>query len=184
MDDILGLAKEIQDFCDLEGWKFAFIGGVANLAWGEVRSTRDVDLTLFPSFEGEGQYISAFLKRFEARIPNAAEFAMKNRVLLLSSKGIGVDVGLAGFQYELDAIDRAVPFDFGKGIRLKLICAEDLIAMKAFAGRDRDWDDIRGIVVRQGDKLDWKLIETNVRMLSEVAENPDMLTKLQSLRND
>jgi hypothetical protein len=38
-------------------------------------------------------------------------------------------------------------FDFGRKWRVK-----------AFASRDQDWLDIKGILIRQGDRLDWPYI--------------------------
>jgi hypothetical protein len=43
---ILAAAGEIQAFCQKQGWRFCFIGGVAVQRWGEPRLTQDVDLTL------------------------------------------------------------------------------------------------------------------------------------------
>ncbi len=34
--------------------------------------------------------------------------------------------------------------------------AEDLIVLKAFAARGRDWVDVEGIIVRQAGALDWR----------------------------
>jgi hypothetical protein len=55
--------------------------------------TQDIDLSLLTGFGNEETYIKELLETFEARIPNALDFALKNRVLLLSaSNGVAVDV--------------------------------------------------------------------------------------------
>jgi hypothetical protein len=43
---VLKAAGEVQSFCQSQGRKFCFIGGVALQRWGEPRLTQDVDLTL------------------------------------------------------------------------------------------------------------------------------------------
>ena len=43
--DLLADARELQDFCDRQGWCSCFIGGVAVQRWSQPRVTRDVDLT-------------------------------------------------------------------------------------------------------------------------------------------
>jgi hypothetical protein len=62
---------------------------------------------------------------------------------------------------------------------------EDLIIMKAFAGRVLDWNDVRGILVRQGiGNLDWPLIWNELTPLAEVKEEPGILSKLRSLKDE
>ncbi|HEV8037874.1 MAG TPA: hypothetical protein VGP62_03355 [Bryobacteraceae bacterium] len=45
MIDLFEAARQLQVFCDQQGWRFCFIGGLAVQRWGEPRVTRDVDLT-------------------------------------------------------------------------------------------------------------------------------------------
>lgn len=185
MHDILAAAGELQTFLEERAWRFAFIGGVANLAWGEIRTTRDADLSLFTSFEGEAAFVDALLARYGSRVEDPVGFALRNRVLLLrSSEDVPLDIGLAGFEYELAAIDRSVIVDYGEGIALRVICAEDLIVMKAFAGRDQDWADVTGIVRRQGLRLDWTAIEERAALLAEMSEDDTMLERLQQIPRD
>lgn len=88
-------ARFVQDFLEEKDWRFCFIGGVALQIWGEPRLTNDVDLTVLTGFGGEEIYVSEFLKRFAPRIENAAEFALRNRVLLLKTEDeIGIDISL------------------------------------------------------------------------------------------
>ncbi len=42
---VLAAAGEVERFCQRQGWRFCFIGGVALQRWGEPRLTQDVDLT-------------------------------------------------------------------------------------------------------------------------------------------
>jgi hypothetical protein len=65
MDDLIFAAREVQEFMEARTWPFAIIGGVANMAWGEVRLTRDVDLTLYTAFVNEPEFID------EVRIADA-----------------------------------------------------------------------------------------------------------------
>lgn len=83
MIGIFEAAEELQRFCEGEGWGSCFIGGIAVLRWGEPRVTRDVDLTLMVGFGDEGRFVEALLKRFAGRLPDAHEFALRSRVLLL-----------------------------------------------------------------------------------------------------
>ena len=46
MQDLFLLADDVQSFCQVRGWRFCFIGGIALQRWGEPRLTGDVDLTI------------------------------------------------------------------------------------------------------------------------------------------
>lgn len=66
-----------------------------------------------------------------------------------------------------------------------MICGPSyLIILKAFANRPRDWQDIRGILIRSATLLDWKLIESELGVLAELKEVPEILIKLQALRTE
>ena len=61
MIDLFSTASELQSFCDRQGWRSCFIGGVAVQRWGEPRVTRDVDLTLMAGFGEEDHFIQTLL---------------------------------------------------------------------------------------------------------------------------
>jgi hypothetical protein len=60
--------------------------------------------------------------------------------------------------------------------------AEDLIVMKAFAARPKDWVDVEGIVIRQGEAIDWNSIEHHLRPLVALKEEPEILELLERIR--
>ena len=184
MNELTALALELQSFCDERRWRFCIIGGLAVQYWGEPRFTQDVDLTLLTGFGNEERYITDLLTTYESRIPDALNFALANRVLLLkNSDGIGIDIALAGLPFEESAVDRAVPIEVEEGVRLRLCSAEALIVMKAFANRPQDQLDLRGILVRQSKrKLDWNYIERFLVPLCELKEEPNIWVELQRLR--
>ena len=85
MIDLFQVAAGLQGFFLEREWKFCFIGGLALQRWGEPRVTRDVDSTLFTGFGPEEPFVRELLGRYDGRIPEAAAFALENRVLLLQS---------------------------------------------------------------------------------------------------
>jgi hypothetical protein len=182
MIDLFQAAGEIQDFCSRQGWKFCFIGGLALQRWGRPRITQDIDLTLLTGFGDEKRFIDVLLQRYSARVQNAAEFALRNRVLLLSTgSGIGIDVALGAIPFEGQLVARASPFEFLPGQSLVSCSAEDLVVLKAFADRPRDWDDIEGVILRQRN-LDWDYIESQIRPLADAKESPEIVDRLRQMR--
>ena len=143
MRDLFRLANEIQSFCRERGWVFCFIGGLALQRWGEPRLTGDVDLTILTGFGQETAYIEQLCRAYPVRIADAAEFAHRTRVLLLqSARGIPIDISLGALPFEQRVIERSTFHQFLPEALLNTCSAEDLITLKAFADRSRDWADI------------------------------------------
>ncbi len=183
MIDLFDVARELQDFFKSREWEFCFIGGLALQRWGEPRVTQDIDCTLFTGFGNEISFIRDLSRHYESRIENAEEFALANRVLLLQSKSrIGIDLALGGLPYEKGVVERASDFEFIPGIILRTCSAEDLVILKAFADRTRDWADIEGIILRRGSQLDWEFIYSQLQPLCELKESPDILVRLRGLQ--
>lgn len=185
MNEVIRAAAELRDVCDAHGWRYCFIGGLAVMRWGEPRETVDVDLTLLTGFVDEAAYVSALIARFEPRMDDAVEFARINRVLLLRARsGVGLDIALGGIPFEESAVERASPFTFPPDTVLRTCSAEDLIVLKAFADRPKDWVDVDGVIIRQSGRLDWDYVRTHLAPLAELKDAPEILGRLEQRRLD
>jgi len=179
---VLEAAVEVQNFCRQHGWRFCFIGGVAVQRWGEPRLTQDVDLTLLTGFGGEESFADAMLGEFQPRRPDAREFALSRRVLLVRTRsGVDVDVALGAFPFEERSVGRASVWSWTAGQSLITCSAEDLIVHKAFAGRDLDWGDVERVLTRQHGKLDFKQIQAELKPLLELKGDLEAPDKLQRM---
>ena len=108
--------------------------------------------------------------------------ALRHRTLLASaSNQVHVDIALGAMPFEERTVHRASPFEVGDGATITTCSAEDLIVHKAFAGRDKDWFDIRGVVVRQGGALDRELVWSELLPLLELREDQDTEPRLRQL---
>ena len=184
MTPLFEAALDLQNLFSFRQWRFCFIGGLALLRWGEPRFTRDVDVTLLTGFGREGEFIAAILASgYRGRIPDAAEFARRNRVLLVDSpEGIPIDIAFACLPFEELLVERASLFEFEAGCSLRTCSAEDLIVQKLFAFRPRDVLDVETIVVRQRGRLDWAYVETHLSPLVELKERPEIMDVFSGLR--
>jgi hypothetical protein len=184
MRDLIDVAAKLQAFCEQRKWRFCFIGGLAVQHLAEARLTKDTDLTLVTGFGGEELFIDELLKAYRPRRPDARQFALVNRVLLLfAENGSGIDIALGALPFEEEAVNRATYVEYADGMALRICSAEDLIIMKAFAGRDQDWNDVRMTIVRQGvDAIDWGHIEKYLTELATLKEEPEILDRLWALR--
>jgi predicted nucleotidyltransferase len=184
MQKLVKTASELQVFFENRQWKFCFIGGLALQFWGELRITRDVDLTLLTGFGDEEPFIDALLSRFQPRIADAKTFALRNRVvLLISDNEIGIDVSLGAFPFEESMVERADYQEYLPDIKIKICSPEDLIVSKAFADRDKDWFDIKSILIRQKN-LDWNYIYEQLQPLVELKEEPEIISKLRKFEKE
>jgi hypothetical protein len=179
---LLAAALELQVFCRTRGWRFCFIGGLAVQRWGEPRLTQDADATVITGFGSEAPFVEVLLGEFTGRLPDTRDFALRNRVVLLrSSGGVPLDVSLGAMPFEERAVARASDFEIAPGVVLSTCSAEDLIVYKAFAGRVQDWLDIEGIAIRQGCRLDDRLIWAEVVPLLELKESPQDAQRLRAI---
>jgi hypothetical protein len=103
-------------------------------------------------------------------------------LLVEAASGVGIDIALGGMPFEEAAVGRATRYEFAAGISLRTASAEDLIVMKAFAARPKDWIDVEGILIRQGNRLDWNLILSELEPLVELKGEPEILERLAQLR--
>jgi hypothetical protein len=83
--------------------------------------------------------------------------------------------------FEQRAADRATDFAVQEGVALTTCSAEDLVILKAFAGREKDWLDIEGIAIRQAGRLDENLIWRELTPLLELKDAPEAAARLRSI---
>lgn len=181
---ILAAAMGVQERPEDLAIPHCVIGAIAVARWGEPRYTQGVDLTVLCPFGLEKARVSALLSIFKARVPEAEEFALRSRVVLLQSDdGTPIDISLGALPFEERCIGRSSRFDCSPDCRILTCSAEDLVVMKGFAGRERDIGDLETIFRRQRDRLDWQLIEAELKPLLEVKQDASAWDRLVALRD-
>ena len=174
--ELAAAALEVLSALDEGGILACVIGALAVHRWGEPRATSDADFSALATYGAEQPVVDALLSRFEARRPDAAAFALANRVLLLRThEGVAVDVALAAFSFEIEALDMASSWEVLPGVGLRTCPAEHLVVYKLVAGRTHDLSDMESIVRRQGRRLDVDRIRRWGREFAELKEDPDLL---------
>jgi hypothetical protein len=185
MGDLAGVmtaAQEVEAFCRNKRWQFCFIGGIAVQRWGMPRFTQDVDLTLLTGLGNEAAFIDALLQHFPARLTAARQFALDRRVLLASTtSGVDLDIALGAFPFEEESVKRATLWSASESITLTTCSAEDLVIHKVFAGRDRDWADVEGVLERKHGQLNLAHIRAQIPPLLELKDDVESFGKLERL---
>lgn len=179
---VLEAAREVQGFLEQHRARFCFIGGLAVQRWGQPRYTKDADLSLLTDFVEDEKWTDLVITNFSPRYAGAREFALQRRVLLVrASNGTDLDISLSGLPFEKHCIARATPWHFEDGSHLLTCSAEDLVVHKAFANRPQDWVDISAIIARQGPALNERQIFEELRPLTELKEQPEIVSHLEQM---
>jgi hypothetical protein len=183
VNGILDAAVDVDRALRQTRLPYCLIGGIALQRWGQPRMTVDVDVTVMTGFGSEAPIIAQLIALFPPRVSDAAAFAKHSRVLLLATpQGVGVDIALGAMPFEARMIDRSSVWQLDEHRLLRTCSAEDLIVLKAFAGRDQDWVDIRQIVERQTSaRLNESLILEEVEPLLQLKDDSDALARLREL---
>lgn len=169
--------QELAELFEREKTGYMVIGGLAVGIWGIQRDTRDVDIAVAVDSRAVGPLLSALEPQITWISPEAEELAAATGIIRFRHRStMTVDLGVSETPYLLGAIERAVDIDVD-GRSVKFCTAEDLILHKLLADRDRDRDDIRGVIRRQKKKLDRKYLDPLVHQLAEATTRPEILRR-------
>jgi predicted nucleotidyltransferase len=140
--------------------RFVLVGGLAVNAWGVVRGTKDVDISVDPdpanltTIAAVVAGANGFVQRADAiagsRMSIAALLIGGERVLIETDLGpLDVIQGLDGVPPYAELRLRAVEVEIAS-VRVSVCSLEDLRAMKRAAGRTRDLADLEDLDEARG----------------------------------
>lgn len=135
------------------GVPYMVIGGQAVLLYGEPRTTRNIDITIGFGVEGLPTILSLTSRLELIPLINHPESFVKETMVLPTADedtGIRVDFIFSFTPYETQAIERAVPVKIGT-TEVRFAALEDVVIHKIFAGRARDLEDVRTILLKNPD---------------------------------
>ena len=144
------LISRIAASLDRHGLPYMIIGGQAVLLYGEPRLTRDIDITLGVGTDHISELLAIAQELSLKPIPEDVEsFARQTMVLPLldETTGIRVDFIFSFTPYETESIKRAKKIKI-LGEKVSFATPEDIIIHKIFAGRARDIEDVRTIILK------------------------------------
>jgi len=126
------------------------IGGQAVLLYGEPRLTRDIDITLGLGVDGLDR-VKKIISTvgLKSLVRKEKEFVERNTVLPAIDKksGIRVDFIFSFSLYERQAIERGKDMKLGRSL-VRFASLEDVVVHKVIAGRARDLEDVRSILLK------------------------------------
>ena len=162
IQDSTGLAAILHRVLTTIGIPYYITGGVAAIAYGEPRTTRDLDIVMEVPLTDIDRLIAA-LEQEGFYVPGGDD-VRSGRMTTLGVTHIEsisrADLLLSGSdEFDLVKFDRIREIDFPGIEALKFASAEDLILIKLRWGRqsqsEKQWRDAQGILKVQGDSLDF-----------------------------
>lgn len=139
---------------------YMVIGGQATLIYGEPRLTKDIDITLGIDLKGFDK-IKMIIQNLNLKVPLKDPFKFTKKTYVLPAidekTGIRVDFIFSFSYYEKQAIEKGKWIKIGN-TNVKFASLEDVVIHKIIAGRPRDIEDIRGILLKNRN-YDKKYIE-------------------------
>jgi hypothetical protein len=182
-DPITSALRALAGAFDEAGVPAMIIGGIAVIARGVPRHTIDIDATL----RAEGLDIDLLIRVLAShgivpRVPDAKAFALERQVLLVrhAASEVPLDISLAWLPFELEALERATPVDFG-GVQLRVAEVADLLVYKAIAWRDRDRSDVEQLVAKHRNRLDLDSVRTLVAQFAALLEVPERVAEFDAI---
>lgn len=174
----------VSDALTRRGIGHMVIGGQAVLVHGEARFTQVIDITLALSPADSALVLTLCADESLAiGIEDPDRFVASTHVLPASdpTSGSRIDFVFSSTEYERAAIGRSLTVQVG-GQDLPFAAVEDLIIHKLLAARPRDLEDIRGIVRKRGNEVDWAYVDLWVGAFSEAPGQEQLAEHLREVR--
>jgi len=161
------LVKLFSRICKKLKIPYVIVGGVAVSAWGNIRTTRDIDVILDIKPEKIKEFVKEIkknhLKINEEDILNSlkekSHFTIfdKRSTFYIDGKGIYN-------KNDFQTIKNRKKIEFEKNT-IYINSPEDLIANKLFFGSEQDLKDVEGIMMRQKKRLNMKKLKKRCKEL-------------------
>jgi len=147
--DITSALVELAHAFSSLGVRWYVFGAQAVIAAGVPRLTADIDVTVELPAGGAREVVAALHSHgFAVReIGDVETFIAQTRVIPvvnIASK-VPVDVVLAGPGLEEEMLGRTLARVI-RGVSIPFVSTTDLVALKLLAGRDKDLEDVRGLL--------------------------------------
>jgi hypothetical protein len=158
------------------GCRWYLFGAQAVVIWGRPRLTTDVDVTVWLDTGSTGHLVTALRAAgFQLSSVFSDEFVHTTRVLPLvyEASGMPLDIVLAGPGLEEQFLNRVLEVEMA-GTVVPVISPEDLVVSKVLAGREKDVEDIRGILHMRAASMDLKYIRTTLAAIEEALGQSDL----------
>ena len=177
------LIKRTARHLDRQKIPYMIVGDQAVLLYGRPRLTRDIDITLGVDTD-KYESIEDVCKKLKLRIlvENPKDFAQDTKVLPTEEPDskVRIDFIFSFTPYEEQAIKNArqVLID---DYPVRFASCEDIIIHKMVAGRAIDEEDVKSILVKNKNAIDFEYVNKWLSEFGKIVEHEGILERFNSL---
>lgn len=166
------LLEKISLALDKVAIPYMVIGGQAVLLYGEPRLTRDIDITLGTTLEKLDVVLGLMENIGLKSLAEPETFTRKTMVLPCQdpSTSIRVDFIFSFSSYEQQALERVRTVEMGNA-KVRFASLEDLIIHKVIAGRPRDLEDVKSVLIKNPE-VDFKYVRRWLKDFAATLKKP------------
>src|SRR4030042_2599603 len=161
---------------------YMIIGGQAVLLYGEPRLTRDIDITLGVNIDYLDKILTVVRELSLKPVPEDIKLFVQQTMVLPAldeTTRIRVDFIFSFTPYETGAIKRARKIEIMKQ-KVCFASPEDVIIHKIFAGRPRDIEDVRSIILKNP-QIDTQYIKGWLKKFDVSSDKKDFLKTFEEV---
>ena len=176
------LLSRLGKSLEKHGLPYMIIGGQAVLLYGEPRLTRDIDITLGADTDRLDDLLAVVRDLDLKPLPKEMRSFVRETMVLPSleeNTGIRVDFIFSFTPYEEEAI-RRVNKVVVLGQKVHFASPEDLIIHKIFAGRPRDMEDVRTVLLRNP-KIDVPYIKNWLKEFDQASGKQEFIKAFEQI---
>jgi hypothetical protein len=158
------------------GVRWFLFGAQAAVLYGAARLSADVDVTVDLGVRSLSDIAAALAAEFEPRVTDPVQFGTETHVMpyVHRASRMPLDVVIAGPGLEEQFFAGAHVQIVGD-VRVPVVSAEDLVAMKILAGRPTDLEDATAVVRTRRAQIDVERIRGTLRALEAALARRDLL---------
>jgi len=153
MRNIEEIMRDFIRILNLLDMDYVIVGGMAVNCWGNIRTTRDIDVIV--DLKDTEKFVR-FDEEYLYHIDVKGAYSKKERESLKNKKEVKID-------------------DFA----IYVSSPEDTIANKLLYGSEQDIKDAESIYVRQKEKMDFSYLEKRCRELNVYEEYKEMVKRIE-----
>lgn len=177
------LLEQIAAALEAAGFEYMVVGGQAVLVYGEPRMTKDIDVTVGAGLERLHELRAAAARIGLRPLVDDESFTRETMVFPCQDpdSGIRVDFILSTSDYERLALSRVRRVPVGNA-SVRFASLEDVVVHKVIAGRPRDLEDVRKLLLKNPG-VDATYVEGWLERFSKALSQP-FSERFQELRRE